>query len=247
MHENDSEIIILGSNDNDLKRRSVYQFLKMIAGGAGSFLLVVLFLWLQFGGLYHAFVRHSSGDALIAFFVPPFAWYRAVESFWHDRHSEEEWREILSDDANAVFILAGDHSDDADFAVMKPVLIEKLRARVRYYPSERKDQMEAIVDASYDHLMCGVKTILAEAGVLPHDGSDVSCQESTLYKLRRLASKDFVRRIEQMVALSEFVDDGARDGLAQLDASRRDAFQSLLRAQISGKKDDLDSIKRRIR
>ncbi len=41
-------------------------------------------LWLEFGGAYHAFTKHGNGAGLIALIVPPIAWYRAVEFFFHN-------------------------------------------------------------------------------------------------------------------------------------------------------------------
>lgn len=52
--------------------------------GIGSLLLFLVVGWLQLGGLYHSATAHSGIDLAVAFFVPPWAWYRSVEYFWHD-------------------------------------------------------------------------------------------------------------------------------------------------------------------
>ncbi len=41
--------------------------------------LVAGLLWGEFGGLAWAFIAHGATDAALAFFIPPFAWYRSVE------------------------------------------------------------------------------------------------------------------------------------------------------------------------
>ncbi len=61
-------------------------FSKLLSG-LGSFfafiikgILFLAFLWGEFGGLYHSFRYHN--DVVIAFLVPPIAWYRSIEFFW---------------------------------------------------------------------------------------------------------------------------------------------------------------------
>jgi hypothetical protein len=55
-------------------------------GTVGVAIVTIIFvlagLWLEFGGIYHAFAHCSTGDGLIAVFVPPYAWYRSVEFFF---------------------------------------------------------------------------------------------------------------------------------------------------------------------
>lgn len=60
-----------------------------LMGGMGIFLVVVscitLIGFLSPYGIYHSFSIHSFSSGVISIFVPPFAWYRAAESFFeHD-------------------------------------------------------------------------------------------------------------------------------------------------------------------
>lgn len=48
-------------------------------------------LYLQFGGIYHSFKRHGLADGVATVCIPPWAWYRAVETFWHEAEWEEEY------------------------------------------------------------------------------------------------------------------------------------------------------------
>lgn len=52
-------------------------------------ILLVVPLWAEFGGLYHAYDGHGFGHAVVAFFIPPYAWYRSAEFFWHESPREE--------------------------------------------------------------------------------------------------------------------------------------------------------------
>lgn len=56
--------------------------------GIGSLLLLLIFGWLELGGLVHSASAHSGADFAVAFFVPPWAWYRSVEFFWHEGPSQ---------------------------------------------------------------------------------------------------------------------------------------------------------------
>ena len=58
----------------------------------------VLFALLEISGIYHAAFHHSSGDAALAFFVPPYAWYRSIESFYHTTESDDTSIQDLSED-----------------------------------------------------------------------------------------------------------------------------------------------------
>ena len=50
-------------------------------------LFVLVFLWGQVGGIYHAFTHYSTRDGLLAVFLPPYSWYRSIEFFfWMGRN-----------------------------------------------------------------------------------------------------------------------------------------------------------------
>lgn len=54
-----------------------------VISGLLTFLLYVAFTWGELGGIVHAFTHHGTGDGFAAVFVPPWAWYRSIEFFWH--------------------------------------------------------------------------------------------------------------------------------------------------------------------
>lgn len=129
---------------NNRRQRFATLALQGVVGTVG----LAIFLWLQFGGLYHAFSRHPNGDGIAAVLIPPWAWYRSIEYFWHDWHSESEWTKILSDDAWAIIALASADRNEPQFAVERPKLIESMRSRVRHYPTKRKERLRTIIDVS---------------------------------------------------------------------------------------------------
>lgn len=58
----------------------------------------LLFAFLEVSGVYHAAVDHGSGDAAIAFFIPPYAWYRSIESYYHQSELDNFTNQELSYD-----------------------------------------------------------------------------------------------------------------------------------------------------
>ncbi len=54
-----------------------------VISGLLTFLLYAAFTWGELGGIVHSFTHHGVGDGFAAVFVPPWAWYRSVEFFWH--------------------------------------------------------------------------------------------------------------------------------------------------------------------
>lgn len=61
-----------------------------------SAILLLAMIWGVFGGITHAFKRHSIGEGIAAVFVRPWAWYRSLEFFWHQeaRWSKSERSEV---------------------------------------------------------------------------------------------------------------------------------------------------------
>jgi len=51
--------------------------------GFFAFIIVVLFFYLEIYGLFHAFKGHGSTKGILSIFIPPMAWYYAVESHFH--------------------------------------------------------------------------------------------------------------------------------------------------------------------
>jgi len=55
----------------------------------GYVLGVILFFIAWPLGVYHAFTAHGVGHAALGVGVPPYAWYRAAEFFWHSDHVQK--------------------------------------------------------------------------------------------------------------------------------------------------------------
>lgn len=57
--------------------------------------LIALLVWGEVGGVYHAVKHHS--DGVMALFVPPVAWYRSIEMFFHQDYQPQTGQAAPSD------------------------------------------------------------------------------------------------------------------------------------------------------
>jgi hypothetical protein len=60
--------------------------MKSLTDLLGMIFTVILYIAITWGevvGIVHAFRQHSAGDGFSAVFIPPVAWYRGLEFFWH--------------------------------------------------------------------------------------------------------------------------------------------------------------------
>jgi hypothetical protein len=66
------------------------QTAQAVESGLLTTITWLAFGWVELGGIVHAFKDHSVGDGFAAVVVPPWAWYRSVEFFWHHTHGVED-------------------------------------------------------------------------------------------------------------------------------------------------------------
>ena len=105
-----------------------------------NFTITLLYLamaWLEFGGIWHAADKHSTNDTLVAIFVPPYAWYRSIEFFWHDDFANVDWeKRLVGDMETCVYIL--DYSVSEQLEPMKlNDGIELFLDSIANYPPEK--------------------------------------------------------------------------------------------------------------
>jgi len=77
----------------------IRRFFEGVWASIVTTLFIIIFLWLEFAGIYHAFAHHGVRDGFISVFVPPYSWYRSVDFiFWiarrGDRLTTKEWEAI---------------------------------------------------------------------------------------------------------------------------------------------------------
>ena len=81
------------------------KFFERVFGTFLGILLATFFLYGEGAGIYHAFKKHDIGDGLIAVFIPPYAWYRSLEIWWHDDFAAVDWDQRVKSDARVLIAL----------------------------------------------------------------------------------------------------------------------------------------------
>lgn len=118
--------------------------------GIGAFLVFAIYMVCiggTFWGYYHAFTKHGSGDGWVSVVVPPFAWYRAIESTWHDDFAGVDWaKRVPNDGRTGILILRAASSSDAAIADKITAAVEGFTKKLGSYPAARRAEVKLIVD-----------------------------------------------------------------------------------------------------
>lgn len=99
-------------------------------------------------GIFHAFGKHGPLHGVGSVMFPPYAWYFAAETFWHDDFSKIDWNLRTENDLRTLIVLmnAAALKDSPDVAKFGEAL-EDLAARVKSYPSERRRHLASLANA----------------------------------------------------------------------------------------------------
>ena len=108
-------------------------------------ILILVFIWGEFGGLYHSFKKHSLTETFIATFIPPVAWYRSIEIFWHDDYANVNWDIKFNDDIKTcVYFLNKYISPDANiYSLNKDIDI--FSKQIMSYPEDKRLDLKQAV------------------------------------------------------------------------------------------------------
>lgn len=180
----------------------------------GSLLMMLVFGWLELGGLYHSASAHSGADFALAFFVPPFAWYRSVEFFWHedsrpDRLSYQSAPSPVGDDVQRPN--RGNYSDGEDDA-----------------PDEQRQQFVTAEDirraAAADMNLDRAQLLASRWNELIRDVGGIDEYQSALRRVGAQSSAQSIMSQSGFLAMRGAVRLGA-DGIEQFSSWRRWLFE----------------------
>lgn len=204
------------------------------------------FVWLEFGGIFHAFSRHGMSDGLLAVFVPPVAWYRSIEYFWHDHHSDAEWKEILSDDVVAMFALVG--VDDPEFAVERPRLVAMMRERVSRYPNARRQELRDLVNRTWEYAHASVIASFSNMDPAASLGAALAAEASARERVVTHLGSDAFGYIEAQIETLRALSDFAAMKLESVDRDKEsyDQMWTLLELKMKHLRVELDSLMMKI-
>jgi len=140
-------------------------------------LFVIIMTWGELGGLYHTYTRHREQFSL-ALFVPPVAWYRSVEMFWHKEYSGKRWEKRKWSDAQMIVYIVMSWSREDTNKVKLNEEIDSFAKKISKYPKRNKDEIKQIFDdyfsygTSVYHDFVETSTRYIESGVYSQYKSD---------------------------------------------------------------------------
>lgn len=156
-------------------------------------------LALNFIGIYHAFNKHNIGDGVLSIAVPPWAWYRGAEAFWHDDYDGVNWQTRLQSDVMTATSLY--YTTDAD--KFDPEKIERFSSRISDYPDEKKQYLEEcclslckVVLQSQREIITAFQSAKSNVGSERHD---FRYSDSTLHLMEVLDKKYGVPEIKASI------------------------------------------------
>lgn len=182
-----------------------------IFGNISGLFLGLLFLYLEVGGIVHSARKHSFGDTFVSVAIPPWAWYRSVEMWWHNDYADVNWNERLNTDRTSILMLYIGLSDNN---IKANEAIEGFKERTNSYPKDKKDSLKSFLNIfvkwfkiSIDEGNKMMKSIRANQGYKP-SSSMVNIKKSLLnYKIPELTNN--IAEDDSLTAIfakSEYID-----------------------------------------
>lgn len=139
------------------------------------------FMYLEFGGLYFAFSRHGTEHGMIAIFVPPYAWYRAVSPLW----DAPKWQQDALDKVESVaYVVLHAQSGDPAMRAEMAERIPKLRRLYRQQSPEFRASLDRSLTAFVELMAAIGDDIVGEIvgrGTLTIDKAAIIRRHQTLY------------------------------------------------------------------
>lgn len=208
----------MGNSNDELEQFGPYikkpeSKLKNSFGTIVGTILVGLFYvfcaYAEFGGIYHAWKKHN--DAVLALFIPPLAWYRAGEAFWHNDFAGVNWEIKLKEDAKACIYFLKASSEQSTNPHEFNKGIEMFSKEINIYP---KDKLEILKTLSklfsefystiYEDFGRAAKNYFSlEQGEVSHSGKILEVES----KLKQYLPKEFFEQLimETEIAYKEFL------------------------------------------
>jgi hypothetical protein len=139
--------------------------LKKTFGTIVATILVGLFYifcaYAEFGGIYHAWKKHN--DAVLALFIPPLAWYRAGEAFWHNDFAGVNWEQRLKDDAHSCIFILNSFVRNSTIPIEMNRDIEKLSMEILKYPVDKLNVLKKVSKLYIEYSLIAVEDAVRAA------------------------------------------------------------------------------------
>jgi len=111
--------------------------IKDFLGGALAVLFYVLIIYGEIFGIYHSAKKHTASDVVVSIAIPPWAWWRSIEAWWHDDYAKVDWDKRLANDmqTSIYFINQGTNSEGNKYELNED--IEKFSDKIKKYPKDK--------------------------------------------------------------------------------------------------------------
>ena len=104
-------------------------------------LIAVLIGYGEIFGIVHSVRHHSVGDNIASIAIPPWAWWRSAEMWWHDDYGNVNWDKRLSNDMQTcVYFIALVNDKSADKYQINENL-EKFSDKIKDYPADKRQYL----------------------------------------------------------------------------------------------------------
>lgn len=100
----------------------------------------LIFIWLEFGGIYHAF-SHSAIGGYFSVIIPPYAWYRSIEFFWHEEEQVDWEKKASTSISNSIYLLSMSINPEANQYTVNNDLYD-LSERIKKFPEDQKNKVK---------------------------------------------------------------------------------------------------------
>jgi len=120
--------------------------------GAMYVLLYGLIIYGEIFGIAHSAKKHNTGDITLSILVPPWAWWRSVEMWWHNDFANVDWSKRLNNDIQTCVYFLNQGIDSAANKFQLNKDLEEFSNKIKSYPDEKltflKDGTRNFIDYS---------------------------------------------------------------------------------------------------
>ena len=123
---------------------------EKLTGFISIFFVTLMYLAFGYGeimGIYHSATKHN--DLWMSITLPPWAWYRSVEFWWHDDFADVNWDERLKNDAATIMYLIQGSEDIKKYNED----MEEFSTKIKHYPYEKLNVLKNIAIEYEDYML----------------------------------------------------------------------------------------------
>jgi len=104
-----------------------------------SILPSILFLYGEIAGIIHSVKKHSVNDTIAAVSIPPWAWWRSIEMWWHEDENKVNLEKQLSNDMKICIQFLIESTDSSNNETLLDVFSKEISKRIEKYPSDKRE------------------------------------------------------------------------------------------------------------